>query len=316
MRASVSLVGCFFSGGCLMPRPFTKTPTTHKQQAELLQERGMLFEDEKETEFYLKHLNYYRLGAYWLPFEADHGSHAFKAGTTFAQVLNLYVFDRELRLLVLDAIERIEVSVRSRWAYEFALRHSPHAHLDCSLARNHKFWESNLKKLKVEVDRADETFIRHLKNEYSEDMPPTWAVCEVMSLGLLSRWYQNLEPFGTRSAIAKTYGVDERTLQSWLHHLSTVRNVCAHHARLWNREFTVTPTIPNPAPRLLRGQFVNKSRKIYNSLTIMLHLMNVIAPDHHWRTRLITLIDLHDIPTNAMGFPDDWKTRNIWQGKR
>jgi len=315
MRESVSLAGCFVSGGSLMKPPFSKMPTTHQQQVELLQQRGMEINDTQSAQFYLRHLNYYRLAAYWLPFEADHQSHTFKAGTSFEQVLNLYVFDRELRLLVLDAIERIEVSVRARWAYEFAHKHGHHAHLDPSLARNRFHWEKNCRQLKNEVDRADETFIRHLCQAYSDDSPPLWAVCEVMSLGLLSRWYQNMKPSGTRVAIAKTYGVNERTLQSWLHHLSTVRNICAHHARLWNREFTVLPMIPNPAPKPLRGQFISESRKIYNSLTIMLHLMNIIAPDHHWRARLISLMDTHNIQSTAMGFPNDWKTKRIWQGK-
>ncbi len=298
-----------------MKRPFSKTPTTYQQQVKLLQQRGMEINDAQSAQFYLRHLNYYRLAAYWLPFEADHKSHTFKAGTSFEQVLNLYVFDRELRLLVLDAIERIEVSVRARWAYEFAHHHGHHAHLDPTLARKRYHWEKNLNQLKGEVARADEVFIRHLCQEYSDDLPPVWAVCEVMSLGLLSRWYQNMKPLGTRSAIAKTYGVNERTLQSWLHHLSTVRNICAHHSRLWNRELTVLPTIPAPAPKRLRGQFISESRKIYNSLTMMLHLMNIVAPDHHWRARLISLIDSHSIPVAAMGFPNDWKTRHIWQGK-
>jgi len=298
-----------------MPHPFTKSPTTHQQQVELLQQRGMKIDDPKAAEFYLRHLNYYRLAAYWLPFESSHASHTFKVGTSFTAVHNLYVFDRELRLLVLDAIERIEVSVRARWAYELAHRHGAHAHLDSKLARNRWHWESNLEKLKGEVGRADETFIRHLQETYSEDLPPIWAVCEVMSLGSLSRWFATLKPGSTRSAIAKTYKVDERTLQSWLHHLSIIRNHCAHHSRLWNREFTITPNLPSPAPRLLRDQFVKPSRKIYNSLVLILYMMDAIAPEHHWRQRLKDLIHHHAIPTRVMGFPDDWASRGIWQDK-
>jgi len=132
---------------------------------QLLQQRGMTVAAPETAEFYLRHLNYYRLAAYWLPFESDHQSHRFRAGTTFEQVLNLYVFDRELRLLVLDAIERIEVSMRARWAYELAHRHGPYAHLDPFLTRNPHHWTSNLENLKREVDRADETFIRHLREK-------------------------------------------------------------------------------------------------------------------------------------------------------
>lgn len=118
-----------------MKRPFTKSAITYAQQVALLQQRGMVIDDPAEAEFYLQHLNYYRLSAYWLPFEIDHASHTFRPGTRFAEVLNIYIFDRELRLLLLDAIERIEVSVRGQWAYQIAHRHGSHAHLDPELAR-------------------------------------------------------------------------------------------------------------------------------------------------------------------------------------
>jgi len=181
-----------------MKRPFNKPATTYAEQTELLKQRGMRIDDSDQAEFYFQHLNYYRLGAYWLPFEADHGSHRFKQGTCFSDVMNLYIFDRELRLLVLDAIERVEVSVRAQWAHQMANLHGPHAHLDASLAFKRWHWQRNLKKLAGEVNRSDEVFIKHLLNTYQEELPPVWAVCEVMSLGLLSRWYNNLKPMQGR----------------------------------------------------------------------------------------------------------------------
>ncbi len=295
-----------------MKRSFGKPATTYDQQIDLLKQRGMVIDDDDTARFYLQHLNYYRLGAYWLPFETDHATHQFKPGTRFSDVLDLYIFDRELRLLVLDAIERIEVSVRSQWAYQLAHRHRPHAHLDAGLFDG-KFWQSNLNKLADEVRRSDETFIRHHLATYAEPLPPAWAVCEVMSLGLLSRWYNSLKPIATRRAIANTYGVDEKVLQSWLHHLSLVRNICAHHSRLWNREFTITPNAPRSKPEHLSVEFVVASRKIYNTLLILLHSMDTIAGHHHWRTRLKVLIDKHSIPVAEMDFPKDWTQRAIWQ---
>lgn len=296
-----------------MPRPFTKPATTNAQQVALLQRRGMLIADAATAVFYLQHLNYYRLGAYWLPFEADHATHRFRPGTRFEDVLNLYIFDRELRLLVLDAIERVEVSVRTQWAYQLAHRHGTHAHLDSSLAWHRRHWQSNLDKLTDEVKRSDETFIRHLRATYSEPLPPVWAVCEVMSLGLLSRWYNSLKPMPTRRAIALVYGVDQGVLQSWLHHLSLVRNVCAYHSRLWNREFSITPKDPRSKPAHLSGEFIAGSRKLYNTLVILLHFMDTIAPHHHWRSRLKDLIANHATPVGAMDFPPEWQHRAIWQ---
>ena len=308
----LKLAGFFSSLQTLMRRRFTKPATTYAAQVELLRERGLQVEDPAAAEFYLKHLNYYRLAAYWLPFEVDHASHKFRAGTRFSDILNLYIFDRELRLLVLDAVERIEVSVRSQWAYQPAHRHGPHAHLDQALAHRGDHWQKNFVQLQREVGRSDETLIRHLTENCEEPLPPVWAVCEVMSLGLLSRWFDNLRPTATRQAIAAAYRVDHAVLASWLHHLSTVRNTCAHHSRLWNREFTVTPQLPRTKPADLAPCFAATSRKLYNTLVILLYCMELVAPQHRWRLRLRRLIRDHRIPVAAMGSPAGWSELAIF----
>ena len=297
-----------------MKRPFNKPATTYAEQIAQLQARGLIIADPAAAEHYLQHINYYRLGAYWLPLEADHATHQFRSGARFEDALDLYIFDREMRLLVLDAIERFEVSARAQWAHQMAHAHGPHSHLDASLARKPGHWQTNLDKLTTEVRRSDEAFISHLMQTYAEALPPIWAVCEVMSLGLLSRWYSNLKPGATRRAVAGVYSLDERVLESWLHHLTFIRNTCAHHSRLWNRDFTITAELPRSKPAYLAGEFVTGSRKLYNTLVMLLHFMDIIAPGHHWRQRLKHLIHHHHtINTAAMGFPAGWDTRAIWQ---
>ena len=219
---------------------YAKPPLPIPDQIELLLQRGMIIPDRSEAEHYLAHLNYYRLAAYWLPFESDHRSHRFKTGTRFDQVLNLYVFDRELRLLVLDAVERVEVSLRARLASHLSCKYGPHAHLRSELFYNHRTYSYLVGKLHDEVDRSGEEFVRHLTGKYDEALPPLWASVEVMSLGQLSRWYNNLKQRADRKAIADHYQIDEKYLRSFFHHLSIVRNICANHARLWNRTFTIT----------------------------------------------------------------------------
>ena len=299
-----------------MTIPFAKPATTYAQQVALLQSRGMVFADPAKAEFFLEQINYYRLSAYWLPFEANHPSHQFQPGTTFEQVLAIYMADRELRLLFLDAIERIEVSVRAHWAYQMAHRHGPYAHLEMALAQDHKLWLNHLSRLVSEVGRSKEKFILHMNATYQEMLPPVWATCEVMSLGLLSNWYGNLKPIATRTAIAAAFQVDHETLGSWLQHLSIVRNLCAHHSRLWNRSMTVTPRVPGNKPARLQGQFVTAgqdARKIYNTALLTLHLMDVIAPQSGWRGKLRDLLTRGDLNPANMGFPASWLARPIWQ---
>ena len=132
-------------------------------------------------------------------------------------------------------------------------------------------------------------------------------------MGLLSRWYANLKPMPTRRAIAGVYAMDEDVLRSWLHHLNHVRNVCAHHARLWNREFTIIPNRPRSKPAGLGAQFNSRSRRLYNTLVLLVHCMDVVAPKHRWRARLRALLAKHDIDVSALDFPSGWEQMPIWQ---
>ncbi len=294
---------------------FNKSPKTFDEQIDLLQSRGMVIEDHKAARHYLSHLNYYRLTAYWLPFEADHASHTFHPGTNFNAVLNLYVFDRELRLLVLDAIERVEVSLRTQWSYHLAHEHGAHAYLDAGIARKSHWWRNNLDSLHDEIKRTDEVFIDHYKRTYTDPpTPPVWAVSEVISLGALSRWFTNLKPMHTRTAIASIYRLDQRVLQAFIRHITYIRNLCAHHSRLWNRRLTVTMQLPRTKPDELVASFnTSQDRRIYNTLVMLAWFLDCISPDHHWKTRLQDLIRRHEIDRALMGFPKNYKQRSIWQ---
>uniref|UniRef100_UPI00137ADFCF Abi family protein n=2 Tax=Enterobacterales TaxID=91347 RepID=UPI00137ADFCF len=140
---------------------FTKPPTSFSDQIRLLQQRGLVISDGPKAEFYLAQLNYYRFAAYCLPYEQDHASHAFIAGTQFEQILNLYVFDRELRLLVLDAIERFEVSLHTQIAYQLSQKYqTAHPHLKPELFGDLLEYASSLGKLTGEVKRSREEFIK------------------------------------------------------------------------------------------------------------------------------------------------------------
>ena len=297
---------------------YNKPAITYKEQVELLQQRGMIIDDVAKAEFYLQHINYYRLTAYWIPFKEDHETHKFRPNTSFDEILALYNFDRELRLLVLDAIERIEVSVRAHWSYQLGHLHGPHAHLKQELF-NSKYWINDLSKLNQEVERSSkETFIRHYQNNYKEVLPPVWVVSEIMSFDSLSKWYKSIQPKEIRSAIAHIYNLDDAVLESWLNHLSSVRNYCAHHSRIWNREFTRTPTGVKQERNRVKSQFVN-SRKIYNTLIILLYFMDRISPGHSWREKLISVIKNDTSPItsidciSAMDFPENWTQSPLWQ---
>ena len=187
--------------------PYTKPPTSFADQVSLLEQRGLVIADKAKAEFYLSQLNYYRFAAYCLPYEQDHASHQFQAGTQFDDVFNLYVFDRELRLLVLDAIERFEVSLRTQLAYHLSHRHgTAHPHLQPQIFHNPVIYGACLNKLDGDIRRSREEFIKHLTGKYEELQPPIWAVVELMTMGQLSKWFSNIEARPDRQAICRIYG--------------------------------------------------------------------------------------------------------------
>ena len=295
---------------------FIKPPTSYDQQIKILEDRGMLVPDHDLARHYLSHLNYYRISAYWLPFQDDSGNHQFKDSANFEDALDCYVFDRELRLLVMDAIERFEVSLRTQWAYHLAQEYGSHAYLDQGLFRNTRQYNISLDKLKSEIDRSHETFIKHYKATYTDpEYPPIWAVVEVMSYGQLSKLFSNLQHRKDRNSIARIYGLDEKIIVSLLHHLTIVRNTCAHHGRLWNRRFTFTIKVPNRGEEALLNSLSKSNTKyIYNTLVMLEYLIEIISPDSRWGERLTELLAKYKIANpKSMGFPDDWQKRAIWQ---
>lgn len=163
-----------------------------------------------------------------------------------------------------------------------------------------------------ELGRSNEVFIKHLLDRYTEIVPPIWATCETMTIGALSKWYENTGPKHIKTRIAAAYGLNQDVLESWCKHLTYVRNICAHHSRLWNREFTITPAIPRTKPTALVGQIELGTRGVYNTLVILLYLMDAVAPDHTWRARLKALLRTCVLEHSHMGFPKDWESRPLW----
>lgn len=295
---------------------FTKPATSISDQLALLRRRGMVIDDEAAARHDLQHISYYRLRAYWLSYEAPAaaGDHAFRPGTRFEDVRALYVFDRQLRLLVMDAIERVEVALRAGWAHHMALAYGPHGYLEQSLYDSRDRHARALTTLSDEFKWSKDTFAVHYRSKYADPvLPPVWMAAEVVSFGQLSKWLGNLKLRADRQAIAKPFGLDEKALISFVHHMSYVRNICAHHGRLWNKRFTVTmmvPKFPATLPVAMRG---GHERMLHNTLVMLDHLLGVISPESGWRKRMLALIEsCPQADPAAMGFPAEWRARMAW----
>jgi abortive infection bacteriophage resistance protein len=171
------------------------------------------------------------------------------AGTTFQEILALYQFDKELRSLLSDPLECIEVYFRTRITYELAIRGDAFAHSNATMFVDHFNHRNFLEKQDELEGKATVQFVKHFREKYkSEQRLPVWMATELMPFGTISWLFPNLG-LDIQTAISDDMGVDRSVLRSWLSSLSYVRNVCAHHARLWNRELAIRPIIPRSRRR-------------------------------------------------------------------
>ena len=288
-------------------RKFSKPALSVTDLITFMQGKGMVVADQPYAERCLTYLGYYRLKIYTRPFED--ASKKFKGGTTFEQIVDVYNFDRKLRLLCLDAIERIEVALRSHVINIMGAHGGPHFYYDEAFFQS-KDAVTNMRQL---GERGKHLSITHYKAEYNEPhLPAIWCLTEASTFGQLSKLYADLER-RYRKEIAKGFGFDETICVSWFKTIATLRNICAHHGRLWNAELRVN------APKKAKSYASDlaDNTRCYSRLIVLAALLKEIDPNggHGWIPQLVDLIDNRPAPVklDAMGFPNDWKTRAIWK---
>ena len=304
---------------------YSKPWLTFERQADLLiNERGLIA-DRDCLIAHLADIGYYRLSGYWYNFkrkpvsdEDGEKDERFVEGTTFEQVWKLYVFDRQFRLVVLDAIERIEVYFRTQLAYELAGATGPFGFLDPkNLPRlTQEDYEEFLERCESEFERSREPFAVHFREQYGDvhSLPPYWILVNLMDFGTMLRLYNGASP-AIRNKLSGDLGVSSRVLKSWLVAINTVRNICAHHGRLWNRGIGTRPIIPaaEKDPEW-HEPFKVRSDNMFGILTILSYLLDRIAPETSWRERLFRLLkNLNEDELRRMGFVEGWHECPIWK---
>lgn len=277
-----------------------------------MKSRGLSFRAPERALHYLRFTGYFRLMGYSLEFQAqDPGlpEHSFLPGIDFEDILDNYFFDRDLRLLLLRAIHRVEVALRTCINTTLSEKHGPHWYLDSkhfSDLRNHSDFVAEIEH---EVGRSRDLFIEHHQRKYSSpSLPPSWMVGEILSFGAWSRAYKNMT-VENRKLIAKHFRIHEVTCKSWSHTVSVLRNLCAHHSRLYNRVFTVSPKITSDIPVMDH----QTSRTMYCQASILQAFLNVIAPGSSWAHQLRELLRTRPrITQERMGFPENWFEETFW----
>lgn len=314
---------------------YTKRPLTLQEQVDRLRFRGLLIDDETLAMRYLSNISYYRLRAYTYPFQdnADEAAnHKFtQSDIHFSDIIDLYCFDRRLRSLMFNAIEKIEVAVRTKIVQTYAEQtHNSHWFNDRSLYKHEVKMDRNgnqttsfdllMDEIKSEVKRSNEDFIKHYYNKYDNPpMPPAWMTLEVLSLGTLSRLYQSLKKSPEKKSIAKAFGLnDDRVLANWLHAVAVWRNYCAHHSRVWNRRCIVNMQMPTNTDNPFLDQSTMRTlhpNKVFTVLCCIKYISNIISPNSDLKRNILSIIGDGGNLLNLqeMGFPRNWKLLDVWK---
>lgn len=312
---------------------YKKPFLTYQQQLDLLKSRGLLVPDEPQALAMLERVGYYRLSAYLYPFRQllppgvpafphEYRSSVFQAGSTFSDATNLYWFDSGLRRVVAEGLQILELHLRGQLAYQIG-QQAPFGHddptvLDTSTSkrlRNYTRWDSSFTKSVRSSSRTD--FVAHFLAKYDEQIPPIWMLVETLDFGGLTSLYSVLDR-GLQNSISRIYGVTQGSLlEDWLQNMREVRNITAHHGRLWNARLnwrlSKTQTI---FPGLAGAPSVPK---IYMSLALLLCLLDSAGLSNTFRAQVVAVMDRFPTPSNGavspeqdMGFPLGWRNLPMW----
>ena len=274
----------------------------------------MKFANENKALHLLSNISYYRLSGYWYPLLADKQNHIFKPNANFETAFNLYKFDRELRKLINSELEKIEVAIRVKMANVLSVLYDSFWVEDVTLFANQQVHQSTLEKIQEELNRSDEEFIIAFKSKYSNRFPPSFILLEITSFGALSRLYSNLKSGKDKKDVAKAFGLSAKAFESWLHSLVYIRNMCAHHARLWNRQVGIKPLFPRHTHNTWIDTNGVSNRKMYYVFSMIIYLLNVVNPKHTFKQKLENLFQKYpNVDRMAMGFPTGWRNELLWK---
>jgi abortive infection bacteriophage resistance protein len=284
---------------------FNKSPFSYDEHINLLKERNLIINNEKYAKHKLSIISYYRLSAYFRPFYIR-DKEIFRNNTLFEDIIKLYYFDKKLRKIIFDTLENIEIFLRTK-IIELISKEGAFGYLTMI---NKEKKDEILNRINRELNRSKEVFIKHYKNKYLDEYYPIWMIVETISFSLLSMLLKNLDE-ESKIKLANDLNLSVDVLESWLHNLVYIRNICAHHSRIWNRILAIRPKIPKKKEEF---QGLN-NKKIFFSLCVMQYFLHYIDEEEKsLKSELENLfLEYPKISKRNMGFPDNWEDLKIWE---
>ncbi len=298
------------SAGYLFMDVYQKPPLDWTDQVALLRQKG-LFIESRDT-YLLRTVSFHRLSPYLAIFYLPNID-KFKQNVSFTAVWQLYEFDRELRLLVSDAIERIEVAFRTALSENMSMKYGSHWFENETLFKQTGTYQRLMEKVRqVCLYERDEEIQRYYSRYHKPNYPPSWILFEKLSFGTCSNLFRNIKTTLDRRMVSDVFGYHPTIFASWIDALRYTRNLCAHHARLWNRWFVTAPILPSNSSN---SEFFK--RHFIAQAMIMHSLLLGILPESDWDERLFSLFQKYpEVPFECMGFQHNWEEDRFWVNNR
>ena len=300
---------------------------TIAKQIELLEQRGMTFGDKAAAAKHLEHISYYRLKGYWWDMQEDCHLHHFAQGSSFEEVILRYSFDKELRPILFNAIESIEIALRTTLIYQLSCKYGGLFYENSALFSNAEQHAQIIEVLHNDFLRSNEIFAKDFKKKYGQFVdlncvalsrsPEAWIKFEVATFGTLSKLYKNLEhQLPEKSRIANVFGLNSHSdLSSWLEAISNLRNIVAHHSRVWNRVMVKRLVKVNNARNtwLVKPMTESQERKAFHVISAMLYLCNAIEDGEQFRAAILTLFQRYpSVLSEKLGFGSTLADEPLW----
>jgi abortive infection bacteriophage resistance protein len=301
-----------------------KTAKNIEEQITLLKSRGMTFKNDAYAKDILSKISYYRLEGYWWDMQTDVSQHIFGKDACFEKVVVRYEFDRQLRTILFKAIESIEIALRTKMIYNLSLSYGPLWYLNSNLFDDVVKHSQHSQKLLQDFSFSKEIFAQDHKQRFPAQNPEAWKILEIASLGVLSKVYKNLEhQLPEKTKIANDFGLTQRELFSWLEAIVYIRNIIAHHARLWSRTMQKRPrrVLRNPNGLWLKNELFilpnggpsAQEKKPFLIISTMVYLCNRLGDDKLKKEILKIFRSNRGMPIYKLGFVNGWRKHSLWK---
>lgn len=284
---------------------YMNPPAGVDDQIKILRTRGLIIDDYNYAKSFLEEVYFHRFLSYSVPFFVNGDNRRYQENTKFIDVVKTYEFDSQLRILILDAIEKIEISVRTQFI-KLSWKYGPHFYLNHKFFKDHRQLNESIERIQFQIKSGHDLLVSEYYHRYNDpDMPPVWIAVELTTIGQLSKWFLNLKNPGDKEEVAERYEIHYSVLQDILDNLTLIRNYSAHHNRIWNRHFNFESIVDDRHAVL--NHALGDNNRMYSVLLLIIYILKTLGVEQPFYKRLAQLMNVYEVDISLMGFPNDWQ---------